>query len=126
TSAARHRRGVDRHRDGECRGLSRAGLAYVDVIAMASARPLLDLTKALPPTPPILDRALSATWRKLSERNDLGAAIRTNRPGGSEEDRELAAAWLACRFDPAPASERIVVTNGTQSSLGLILQHLAA
>lgn len=87
---------------------------------------MLDLTKALPPTPPILDRALSATWRKLSERNDLGARIRANRPGGTEEDRQLAAAWLACRFDPAPAIERIVVTNGTQSSLGLILQHLAA
>lgn len=93
---------------------------------MASAQPLLDLTKALPPAPPILDRALSATWRKLSERNDLGTAIRANRPGGSEQDRHFAAAWLACRFDPAPAAERIVVTNGTQSSLGLILQHLAA
>ena len=93
---------------------------------MANPQIMLDLTKALPPTPPILDRALSATWRKLSEQGDLGSRIRTNRPGGSDEDRQLAAAWLACRFDPAPAVERIVVTNGTQSSLGLILQFLAA
>ena len=87
---------------------------------------ILDLTKALPPTPPILDRALSATLRSLSNERDLGSRIRINRPGGNAQDREVAAAWLSCRFDPAPPVDRIVVTNGTQSSLALILQFLAA
>lgn len=92
---------------------------------MHTAAPPLDLTKAIPPGVPILDRALSATLSNLSAQRDLGTRIRVNRPGGNREDRETAAAWLSCRFTPSPPPDRIIVTNGTQSALGLILQHLA-
>jgi DNA-binding transcriptional MocR family regulator len=94
-------------------------------VSMGTPAQVLDLTKALPPTPRILDRALSATLRSLSDQGDLGSRIRANRPGGDWEDRQYAAAWLSCRFDPPPALERIIVTNGTQSALSLILRHVA-
>lgn len=85
----------------------------------------LDLTKAIPPGVPMLDQALSATLSGLCGERDLGTRIRVNRPGGNAQDREAAASWLSCRFTPSPPPERIIVTNGTQSVLGLILQHLA-
>lgn len=85
----------------------------------------LDLTKALPPTPPILDRAVSDTLKRLALEHDLGARIRLNRPAGNSNDREAAASWLSCRFNPAPPTERLIITNGTQSALMLILKSLA-
>jgi DNA-binding transcriptional MocR family regulator len=85
----------------------------------------LDLTKALPPAPPILDQALSATLRRLSDSDSLGQQIRANRPGGSSEDREVAAIWLSSRFGARPPTDRLLVTNGTQSALGLVLKFIA-
>jgi DNA-binding transcriptional MocR family regulator len=85
----------------------------------------VDLNKALPPTPAILDRALGDTLKTLSLSQGLGAQIRLNRTAGNREDRELGASWLSCRFQPPPSPDRIVVTNGTQSALALVLPFLA-
>lgn len=92
----------------------------------ACAPAAIDLMKAFPPTPAMLDGALRDTLIALSREPGLGARIRLNRPGGNREDREAGAAWLSCRFDSPPAPERLLVTNGTQSALALIFQTLAA
>lgn len=86
----------------------------------------VDFTKAFPPTPAILHQALSQTLTRLGEVPELGAQIRLNRPAGDWADREAAASWLSCRFTPPPPASRVIITNGTQSALALILQSLAA
>jgi DNA-binding transcriptional MocR family regulator len=82
----------------------------------------IDLTTALPPSPPELDEELCASLAGLAARADFGPAIRKNRVGGNERDREAAHAWLAPRLGPEFDVGRLIVTNGTQSALMLLLQ----
>jgi DNA-binding transcriptional MocR family regulator len=89
-----------------------------------ASRAPIDLTTALPPAPPELDEALRRALRDLAECRDLGVRVRRNRVAGNERDRAAAAAWLAPRLGDALDHERIVLTNGTQSALMLLLQAL--
>jgi len=83
----------------------------------------IDLTTALPPAPPELDRGLQSALAALASGANLGALIRHNRPGGHAADREVGASWVGRRLGPDLDSARVIVTNGTQSALLLMLQH---
>lgn len=85
----------------------------------------IDLTKAFPPTPVFLDQALRETLAKLASAYDLGTQIRLNRIAGNLQDRAAASAWLARRLGAPPPVDRVLITNGTQSTLALILQSMA-
>jgi DNA-binding transcriptional MocR family regulator len=85
----------------------------------------IDLTKAFPPTSAVIDGAVSQTFRRLAMDCDLGSRIRLNRSAGNWTDRAAGAAWLSCRFSTPPPADRVIITNGTQSALALILQSLA-
>jgi DNA-binding transcriptional MocR family regulator len=50
--------------------------------------------------------------------------MRQNRVGGNPSDREAATAWLRMRLGPELDAGRVMVTNGTQSALMLLLQAL--
>lgn len=84
----------------------------------------IDLTTALPPSPPEFDEELRDTLATFSRQEQFGLAMRQNRPGGSIRDREAAVRWLAPRLGEELSVERVIVTNGTQSALMLILHAL--
>lgn len=84
----------------------------------------IDLSRSVPPLPPVLGERLRATLGQLAQRNDLGSLMHLAQPGGSEFDRRQAAAWLEPRFHAALDPSRIVVTNGTQNALFLLFEGL--
>jgi DNA-binding transcriptional MocR family regulator len=86
--------------------------------------PTIDLTAALPPTPAQLGEGIRQALADLSMAPDLGKLMRCNRIGGSVLDREAGAAWVARRLGPTFDPARLVVTNGTQSSVLLLLNSL--
>lgn len=86
--------------------------------------PPIDLTTALPPSPPEFDEELRAALSALARKPDFGSSIRKNRVGGSPHDREAGALWLGQRLGSDLSAERVTVTNGTQSSLMLLLYAL--
>lgn len=86
---------------------------------------IIDLTTALPPSPPELDAAVRHSLAEFASRPGFGAELRKNRVGGSARDRAGAVAWLSPRLGPQLDVERVTVTNGTQSALLLLLQAIA-
>ncbi len=82
----------------------------------------IDLTTALPPSPPEFDQELRRVLASFARQMNLGSAMRKNRVGGSPHDREAGALWLAPRLGQDLDVERLTVTNGTQSALMLLLQ----
>lgn len=84
----------------------------------------IDLTTALPPSPPAFDAELRAALSALASQSNFGVALRQNRVGGSPRDREAGALWLAQRLGSGLDAERLTVTNGTQSALLLLLYAL--
>lgn len=91
---------------------------------MSVASTPIDLTTALPPSPREFDVELRAALSALAVRPEFGSLIRRNRVGGSQRDREAGALWLAQRLGDESTTERLLVTNGTQSSLLLLLHAL--
>ena len=82
----------------------------------------IDLTTALPPSPPEFDTELRRVLGGFADQFQFGALLRKNRVGGSVRDREAGALWLASRLGSGLDIDRLVVTNGTQSALNLLLQ----
>ncbi|MET0498024.1 MAG: PLP-dependent aminotransferase family protein [Steroidobacteraceae bacterium] len=84
----------------------------------------IDFRRSLPPYIPELDSYLSAALDELSGRPNLGLLLRQSTARGSEEDRAAGAELLGSRFGPPPDSSRIIITNGTQNALLILLRML--
>ncbi|MDX8457214.1 MULTISPECIES: PLP-dependent aminotransferase family protein [Mesorhizobium] len=84
----------------------------------------IDLSTALPPCPSFLGEALSRSLVELASQSQLHWRIRKNRPGGEERDREIGSIWIKPRVGEILPADRILVTNGTQNALVVILRHL--
>ncbi|MCC8973311.1 PLP-dependent aminotransferase family protein [Bradyrhizobium sp. Cham227] len=84
----------------------------------------IDLTRAIPPCTTALTRALKKAFLEMGSRNDVGLILRHNRPGGNDRDRAAAARWISRRLGSTPETDRILVTNGTQSAIALLLPML--
>lgn len=84
----------------------------------------IDLSTALPPCPSFLGEALSRSLVELALVSELHWRIRKNRPGGEERDREIGSIWIEPRVGEILPADRILVTNGTQNALVVILRHL--
>ncbi|OLP62679.1 hypothetical protein BJF93_09015 [Xaviernesmea oryzae] len=80
----------------------------------------IDLSRALPPVPAELETALSLTLKAMAGSNAVSSSIRQNRFSGHAIDRHHAAQWLKRRLTQAPNKDRVIVSNGTQSLLGLL------
>jgi len=81
----------------------------------------IDFTRSLPPVPEGLGSTLAAALQAVAHQ-DLEAIGRATLPLGREADRVAAAAWLAPRFGSAIDPDRIVIANGTQSAVLLLLR----
>ncbi|WP_167514749.1 PLP-dependent aminotransferase family protein [Mesorhizobium intechi] len=85
---------------------------------------IIDLSTALPPCPQFLREALSQSLVELALEPELHWRIRKNRPGGEDRDREAGARWIAPRVGEILPSSRILLTNGTQNALVVVLRNL--
>jgi DNA-binding transcriptional MocR family regulator len=86
--------------------------------------PPVDFRRSLPPQIASLNAHLSAAFAQLAERGDLSQLMRQSVARGSEADRTTGAAWLTPRFGHALDASRIVVTNGTQNTVLMLLRLL--
>lgn len=94
------------------------------VIEIGSALPQeeIDLTRSIPPFPQSFPDHLSATLARLATDKLVALSLRNGIAGGTERDRGAGAKWLSSRFRETLAAERVVVTNGTQGALLLVLE----
>jgi len=78
----------------------------------------IDLSMNVPPQPVEAKSrdAHRAGSGPHSEGNQFTALLNYQRPGGSEEERAIAANWLRTRA-PAATTERLIVYPGTQAAL---------
>lgn len=84
--------------------------------------PLIDLGRNFPPPSPVLQQAMRDTLSHLAKTN-LGDAIRFPRFTGTGQDREAGANWLARRLEGKPDPDRVLLANGTQSILGMLIAY---
>ena len=92
---------------------------------VAEIEDVTDFTRSVPPTVPEVDQAIRGALRNLaSSDGDLGLVVRNAVAGGAAADREAAARLLAERFGTAPDPARIVVANGTQNLVLLLLAEI--
>ena len=86
-----------------------------------------DLTLNLPPRldPDLPALSLTATLEELSKSLDAGALLQYHDNAGMELHRHAGSTWVAQRVaDPDPS--RVVVTNGAQHAISVLLSVLAA
>ncbi|MDE5445202.1 aminotransferase class I/II-fold pyridoxal phosphate-dependent enzyme [Bradyrhizobium sp. CSA207] len=96
-------------------------LSNVSEVAQASAR-LIDFGRNFPPPSPLIRTAIQESFSYLAK-TDVAEAIRFPRFTGTAKDREAGANWLARRFEGTPDPDRIVLANGTQSILAMLLAY---
>jgi DNA-binding transcriptional MocR family regulator len=84
-------------------------------------RPQVDFSKNWMPTPPSIGSDLRRTLSDLPAHEDMSLLLRYHRPGGTADDRAAASHWLQKRFGAAPTPGRIIVTNGTQNAILMVL-----
>ncbi|RVJ70732.1 aminotransferase-like domain-containing protein [Sinorhizobium meliloti] len=82
---------------------------------------LIDLTRTTPPMPPWIADEAKNTLANLSDNNDLHFLLRNHSFAGFACDREAGAKWLEQRYRTSIDPDRIIVTNGTQNSLFLLM-----
>lgn len=86
--------------------------------ARHSGTPAFDLTMNLPPQPleADLEGRLTRGIAAIERESGFSAALNYREPGGSEDERAAAAAWLAPRLAHAHA-DNLVISPGTQNAL---------
>jgi DNA-binding transcriptional MocR family regulator len=84
----------------------------------------VDFTRSIPPAVAILDSRLAETLRAIADAPSPAALLHDSAAGGAARDREAGAAWLAPRFREQVDPARLLVTNGTQGAILLLLEHL--
>jgi DNA-binding transcriptional MocR family regulator len=92
-----------------------------------NADAVADLSQNLPPQlqPDLPTQALTATLEELSKSLDVGSLLKYQDSAGMELHRQAGASWVSQRItDPEPA--RLVVTNGTQHAISVLLSTLAS
>lgn len=84
----------------------------------------VDFRRALPPVPNSLHAHVRSAFDAIADGSDLGRLMHQSIPRGADEDRSAGARFLAPRFKESIAPSRIVVTNGTQSAIQILLRRL--
>ena len=87
----------------------------------------IDLSMNVPPQPVEagLDRRIAQGLEAIQTETGFGTFLNYQRPGGSQDEREIAAAWLRPRV-PLAATDRLLVYPGNQAILFNALLTLAA
>ena len=83
---------------------------------------IADLSQNIPPRiePDLPALALSSTLTEISASHDADALLQYQDNAGMELHREAAAAWVSARV-PGPDPARLVVTNGAQHAISVLL-----
>lgn len=89
--------------------------------AQVKASPI-DFGRNFPPPSPIVEQAIAESFSYLL-RADIAGAIRFPRFTGTKHDRHAGAAWLSRRLGYEPESDRVVLANGSQSILAMLMAH---
>jgi DNA-binding transcriptional MocR family regulator len=74
--------------------------------------------------PDCLNEVMARTLAALASDARENQLARTSSPGGTQADRTAAAQWLQPRFSQTLDPARLLLTNGTQSAVLLLFQHL--
>lgn len=80
----------------------------------------IDLGRNFPPPSPVVQRALKDTFANFGGDN-IANSIRFPRFTGTVGDRETGATWLSQRLGQKPDVERVVLANGSQSILAMLM-----
>ncbi|MGY4167835.1 aminotransferase class I/II-fold pyridoxal phosphate-dependent enzyme [Bradyrhizobium sp. USDA 4529] len=80
----------------------------------------IDFGRNFPPPCPVVQRALTDTFADLGH-SSLADAIRFPRFMGTVSDREAGATWISQRLGQKPHVERVVLANGSQSILAMLM-----
>ena len=78
----------------------------------------IDLSMNIPPQPveANLDLRIAQGLKSIQDQSSFSAFLNYQRPGGSEEEREVATKWLRSRI-PQASAERLIVYPGNQAIL---------
>lgn len=87
-------------------------------------RKQISLLRVAPPHLPALSNALQSTWAAFAADEGLASQFSQCRYSGNEEDRAAGVQWIGHRVKPAPALDRVMVTNGTTNSILLLISSL--
>jgi len=82
----------------------------------------VDFGRNFPPPSPFVERAIHESFSHL-EKKGIAEAIRFPRFTGSREDRDAGAGWLSRRLGQTVDPDRIVLANGSQSILAMLIAH---
>jgi|GEM_PF-1002886 DNA-binding transcriptional MocR family regulator len=86
---------------------------------------VIDLSRSIPPPVPEIDALIRLAFAELAGTTlNLGERLRTAVLGGRAQDREIAANLLSRRFGQPIDPARILLGNGNQNLLTLLLQEL--
>jgi len=85
---------------------------------------MIDFRRSLPPHVSELHSYIDAALRTVSATNDVGLLMRQSVARGSEREREAGAKFLRARFGHDIEPSRVILTNGTQNALLVLLQML--
>ena len=87
----------------------------------------IDMSMNLPPQPveANLDLRIAQGLQSIQNESSFSAFLNYQRPGGSDEERELAATWLRTRV-PDASAERMVIYPGNQAILFNALMSLTS
>lgn len=98
-----------------------------DARSTGSADAVADLSQNLPPQldPDLPAMALTATLEELSQSLDVGSLLKYHDNAGMELHRQAGASWVAQRVPDADAA-KLVVTNGAQHAISVLLSTLAS
>ncbi|MHC2543208.1 DNA-binding transcriptional MocR family regulator [Ensifer sp. SEMIA 135] len=91
---------------------------------MGDAIDTFELVRATPPLLTSVSAMLSESLREISLDERTGNAFHCHRFGGTTEDKEAGATWCGRRLGTKIDPERVVVTNGTQNSLLMLVTSL--
>src|SRR5262245_35301078 len=93
----------------------------------ANADAVAELSQNLPPQlePDLPAQALAATLEELSRSLDAGALLKYHDNAGMELHRQAGASWVSQRVADADP-DRLVVTNGAQHAIAVLLSTLAS
>lgn len=84
----------------------------------------VDFRRSLPPIVPSLHARLLHAFERLHRHQDLARLLHGGVAHGAWQARAAAARFVAPRLGEAVDPERVMLTNGTQSALLLLLPHL--
>ena len=87
--------------------------------------PPIDFRRSLPPLVPELHSHLAAALQSVTATSDFGLMLRQSVARGAEEHRAAGGQFLRRRFGHDVEASRVMLTNGTQNALLVLLQMLA-